>query len=125
MHHNSLRLSGTLLAFFACACSTSSDRFLVEDGQKLVASAKVVICGAETVMSRNGANLLASHPITCEGSGVVRLTYKNGAIHDCHVGYVSSFQQNWRFRTMATGCETVLDPRTTASASVGAGAPDE
>ena len=94
------------LTVTGCGCSTSSDTFRVDDAHGLVTSATIVVCGAETAMKRQGDHFAASHQITCEGSGRVRLSYQDGGTRECIVGYVTNLHQDWNFRASPAGCES-------------------
>jgi hypothetical protein len=93
------------LTIIASGCSTSSDTFRVDDPEGLVTSATVAVCDAETAMTRNGDHFAATHEITCEGSGLIRLKYADGKTRECIVGYVTSMRQDWHFRATPDGCE--------------------
>ena len=98
-------LSSGIMPIVACACTTSIDTFRVEDQQKLVRSAQIELCETETTMDRHGRYLWASQEITCEGSGLIRLTYNDGSTRDCVVGYVTSLHQSHNFRALPNRCE--------------------
>ena len=99
-------LRSGILPILACACTTSVDTFQVEDEQELVRSAKLELCGSETPMRRQGRYFWTTRRITCEGSGLIRLTYNDGSTRDCIVGYVTPpADQNFTYRATAAGCE--------------------
>jgi len=58
-------------------------------------------------MTRRGDHFAATHEITCEGSGLIRLTYNDGRIRECIVGYVTTMRQEWHFRATRDGCEAM------------------
>ena len=71
------------------ACSRVENTFVVEDEQRAVATAKLVLCGTETPLRRIGGRLMVSKAIDCEGSGRITLRYASGGVRDCNVGYVT------------------------------------
>jgi hypothetical protein len=88
------------------ACTSAENRFVVDDAQTHVVAATLVLCGSETPLQRNGKRLTLSKPITCEGSGYIRLRYTSGDDHVCPVGYVTpGMEQDFTYRTTETGCE--------------------
>jgi hypothetical protein len=102
-----MTLSFSGLAAAICACSTSWDTFHIQDAQHLVQSATVSICHDESVLARRGDDFRGQVKIDCEGAGFVRLAYKDGTIHDCPIGYVTSLHQDWNFRALPGGCQPV------------------
>ena len=87
------------------ACSRVENTFVVEDEQRAVVAAKLVLCGAETPLQRTGGRLAVSKAIDCEGSGRIRLSYASGGEHDCIVGYVTpGAVQSFTYRASEKGC---------------------
>ena len=87
------------------ACSGVQNTFVVEDEQRAVVDAKLVLCGAETPLRRTGERLVARTDIDCEGSGRITLHYASGDEHDCIVGYVTpNAMQSFTYRATEKGC---------------------
>jgi hypothetical protein len=77
----------------------------LEDERELVRSAKIELCDSERMMDRQGRYFWATQEITCEGSGLIRLTYRDGSTHDCIVGYVTpGAHQNFTYQATNSGC---------------------
>ena len=87
------------------ACSRVENSFGVEDEQRTVVAAKLVLCGAETPLQRTGERLAVNKAIDCEGSGRIALRYASGDEHDCVVGYVTpGAVQSFTYRATENGC---------------------
>lgn len=87
------------------ACSTVDNTFVVMDEQKAVSGAKLVLCGSEVPLRRNGDRLSVSKAIDCEGSGHITLRYTSGDERECVVGYVTpGMAQSFTFRATQKGC---------------------
>ena len=100
--------SSVFLPITACACTTSVDTFQVEDEQELVSSARIELCGFETMMDRRGHYFWATQKITCEGAGLIRLTYNDGSTRECIVGYVTGLAQNHNYSALPNHCEAIV-----------------
>ena len=57
-------------------------------------------------MDRRGRYFWATQGISCEGSGLIRLTYNDGSTHDCIVGYVTpGAEQGITYKATDVGCQ--------------------
>lgn len=94
-----------ILPLVLSSCSKVENAFVVEDENRSVVEAKLVLCGTETPLPRTGERLAVSKTIGCEGSGRIRLRYASGDEHECIVGYViPGAVQSFTFRATESGC---------------------
>ncbi|KRA82823.1 hypothetical protein [Altererythrobacter sp. Root672] len=100
-----MRWNPLLLLAALGSCSDSVDTFQVYDPQGRVRAAHVQVCGSETPMLQHGKYFFAGVPINCEGSGHIRLVYRDGNKTECAIGYVTGMSQNWYFRAESASCE--------------------
>lgn len=104
-HTEHMRWLAFAILMLVSGCSRVPNSFVVEDQNRAVASAKLVLCGSETPFERTGDRLVVSKRIECEGSGLVRLRYASGEEHECVVGYVTpGAVQDFTFRATKNGC---------------------
>jgi hypothetical protein len=101
------------LAFAAlltlAACSRAENTFTVEDEQRSVTAASLVLCGSTTPLQRLDGRLFVSKPINCEGRGYIRLSYLSGREWDCPVGYVTpGAKQDFKFRATEAECQPLI-----------------
>jgi len=93
------------LLFVLSSCSKVENAFVVEDENRSVVEARLVLCGAETPLQRTGERLAVTKAIGCEGSGRIKLRYASGDEHECIVGYVTpGAVQRFTFRATEKGC---------------------
>ena len=91
-------------------CAGTKNTFVVQDPGSLVSGATLELCGSETPLVRDGNKLSLSRSIRCEGSGEIRLIYKDGGPAHCIVGYVTSdAKQTFVFRAERSRCVPVLE----------------
>jgi hypothetical protein len=92
------------LAITLASCG-SANTFVVDDPERLVRTATLQICGSDAALKRTGDSLRLTQSINCEGDGVVRLTYQDGGVEYCPVGYVDGgVEQKWLFRAYRSAC---------------------
>ncbi len=78
---------------------------MVEDEQRAVVAATLLLCGEEAPLQRSGGRLSVSKAIDCEGGGRIALRYASGSEHDCIVGYVTpGVVQSFTYRATENGC---------------------
>jgi len=95
--------------FALAACSRAENTFTVEDEQRAVTAASLVLCDSTTPLQRLDSRLSVSKPIDCEGSGYIRLTYASGRVWDCPVGYVTpGAKQDFKFRATEAECQPLI-----------------
>jgi hypothetical protein len=94
-----------LPALAMIGCDRTENSFAVEDGNRVVQSATLKLCGAETPMERVGNTFSLSLPSTCEGEGQITLIYRDGRTEACHIGYVTNgLEQHFLFRAEQSSC---------------------
>lgn len=104
-HTEPMRCIALAIPLVLSACSTVENTFVVEDEQKSIVAATLVLCGSVTPLQRRGDRLVVSQSIDCEGSGHIRLRYASGDEHNCPVGYVTpGAEQNFTYRATEIGC---------------------
>ncbi|MWV27719.1 hypothetical protein GRF63_07355 [Erythrobacter sp. GH3-10] len=87
------------------ACSRVENTFVVEDEQRAVVAANLLLCSEETPLRRSGGRFSVSKAIDCEGSGRIALRYASGSEHDCAIDYVTpGAVQSITFRATEKGC---------------------
>ncbi|WP_416907145.1 MAG: hypothetical protein ACMVO5_08800 [Polymorphobacter sp.] len=87
------------------ACTKVENGFVVEDQQRRVETATLVLCGSETPLRRRGDQVTISKVIECEGDGQIELQYFSGDAYQCIVGYVTpGAAQDFNYHAMETGC---------------------
>ena len=87
-------------------CSGVDNTFVVEDEQRAVVAANLLLCGEETPLRRSGGRLSVSKTIECEGTGRIALRYATGSERNCLVDYVTpGALQGFTYRASEKGCE--------------------
>ncbi len=101
-----MRWTPLLLVVMVWGCSRVQNDFRVEGQRQLASSATLSLCGSEMALEREGAHFIGSRVIDCEGSGHIRLRYKDGKVVDCPVGYVTPGSElDYRFRAEPSYCQ--------------------
>lgn len=100
-----MRLCAVLSLTALSACTQVENSFVVEDQQRSVETAKLVLCGSETLLRRRGDQLAVSKVVECEGNGWIELQYVSGNKYECIVGYVTpGAVQTFTYRATKNGC---------------------
>ena len=97
----------TLSACLLAACSAENHNFVVDvaEADKPVSKVVVTICKEPPMtLERTGKWFVGRVIVGCEGSGNVRLTYTDGTITDCPIGYVTTFDDWWLFEVRGRSC---------------------
>lgn len=104
-HYSRMRLLAALSLTALSACTQVENSFVVEDQQRSVETAKLVLCGSETPLRRRGDQLAVSKVVECEGNGRIELQYVAGNEYECIVGYVTpGAVQTFTYRATKNGC---------------------
>ena len=87
-------MKGTILSILLgsaalAACVPAKNSVDVDTSGSPNVSGVVVLCDRETRLTARRDHLTAGVPITCEGSGEVRLRSGDGASATCQIGYVT------------------------------------
>jgi len=96
----------TLLLLLS-GCSPVRHSFTVDVADAAqVDRAVVSICGEpEVALEKNGNRFSGHIDNQCEGSGYVRVRYKDGTTTNCPVGYVTTIEDRWAFTASRRSCE--------------------
>ena len=92
------------------ACSPVPHKFVVdvENAAVPVTSADVSICGeAAKPLHRSGTQFSGVVANRCEGEGNIRLKFADGTVADCPIGYVTTLEDQWKFKVRGRSCVPV------------------
>jgi hypothetical protein len=100
---------GTMLGSIAlAACGPVTSAVDVDTAGSSDISGFVALCDKHTPLTRHEGRLAAAVPVTCEGTGVVRLQSGDGVSVDCQIGYVSpQLDQSFSFTLEGSVCVPV------------------
>lgn len=93
------------LGDLALAYARPENTFFVADPTGRIRSAELKLCGETRTLQQSNGDFSATVPITCEGSGEVRLYFADGQKGSCVVGYVTpGAEQHFSFVVRGNEC---------------------